>query len=600
MGTYADLVFVGGRVVTVDADFSVAEALAVTGSVISAVGTREDVAPLVGPGTRVVDLEGATLLPGINDSHLHGCAFGTASPPLSVEVGHPAVSSLADVAEAVREAVGRTPDGQWVTGHGWDPGFLAECVADPARQPSRRDLDAVSPDHPVVLYSFSGHATWVNSKALELIGIDRDTVAPPGGAIVVDEAGEPTGLLHEGAQALIQNALPALSRQERADAIRSTLATLARLGVTSYTEPGLGPGGDGIMRGTMGTQTLDVYRELLADGELTARVGVLLLPTGMASTADEFARNLDDLAGVAVGDDPRRLAVHGVKVFADGIVPNKTAWMHEPYVGGGCGSLCVGGDIDDERVAEIRAMVRHAHAAGYQLGVHATGDRAIDTVVDAFAEAAAERPRDDARHYVIHGDFLTPHAMEVLAEHDFGVNMNPTIKWTVADMEEEFVGAGRAAYAWPYRDALDAGVRVASGSDAPVTHPDWRQGVATMVLRESKAAGRVSGPEQRIALAEAIRTYTIDAAWQDFADDWKGSLEPGKVADLCVVGGDLLGADPHAIPELPVVLTVLDGRIVYEAGPGTRSRTGSGEGSGTGLGVGSHTGSHTGSDIPRD
>ncbi|MEU2544086.1 amidohydrolase [Streptomyces roseolus] len=579
MGTYADLVFVGGRVVTVDAEFSVAEALAVTGSVISAVGGREDVAPFIGPGTRVVDLEGATLLPGINDSHLHGCAFGTASPPLSVEVGHPAVSSLADVAEAVREAVGRTPEGQWVTGHGWDTGFLAECLADPSRQPSRGDLDAVSPDHPVVLYSFSGHATWVNSKALELIGIDRDTVAPPGGAIVVDAAGEPTGLLHEGAQALVQNALPPLSRQERTDAVRSTLATLARLGVTSYTEPGLGPGGDGIMRGTLGTRTLDAYRELLADGELTARVGVLLLPTGMTSTAEEFARNLDALDGITVGDDPRRLAILGVKVFADGIVPNKTAWMHEPYVGGGCGSLCVGGDLDDDRVAEIRAMIRHAHAAGYQLGVHATGDRAIDTVADAFAEATAAHPREDARHYVIHGDFLTPHAMKVLAEHDYGVNMNPTIKWTVADMEEEFVGAGRAAYAWPYRDALDAGVRVASGSDAPVTHPDWRQGVATMVLRESKAAGRVSGPEQRIALAEAIRTYTIDAAWQDFADDWKGSLEPGKVADLCVVGGDLLAVDPHAIPELPVVLTVLDGRIVYEATPGARSGTGSGLGS---------------------
>ncbi|MFH9736537.1 amidohydrolase [Streptomyces roseolus] len=592
MGTYADLVFVGGRVVTVDAEFSVAEALAVTGSVISAVGTREDVAPFVGPSTRVVDLEGATLLPGINDSHLHGCAFGTASPPLSVEVGHPAVSSLADVAEAVRRAVGRTPAGQWVTGHGWDTGFLAECLADPSRQPSRGDLDAVSPDHPVVLYSFSGHATWVNSKALELIGIDRDTVAPPGGAIVTDAAGEPTGLLHEGAQALVQNALPPLSRQERTDAIRSTLATLARLGVTSYTEPGLGPGGDGIMRGTLGTQTLDVYRELLADGELTARVGVLLLPTGMASTSEEFARNLDalDAAGETRTDDPRRLTVLGVKVFADGIVPNKTAWMHEPYVGGGCGSLCVGGDLDDERVEEIRAMIRHAHAAGHQLGVHATGDRAIDTVADAFAEATAAHPRQDARHYVIHGDFLTPHAMKVLAAHDYGVNMNPTIKWTVADMEEEFVGAGRAAYAWPYRDALDAGVRVASGSDAPVTHPDWRQGVATMVLRESKAAGRVSGPEQRIALAEAIRTYTIDAAWQDFADDWKGSLEPGKVADLCVVGGDLLAADPRAIPELPVVLTVLDGRIVYEAAPGTRSD----------AGAGSDTGSGPGSGNPRD
>ncbi|MFI8420210.1 amidohydrolase [Streptomyces sp. NPDC085479] len=564
MGTYADLVFVGGRVVTVDAEFSVAEALAVTGAVISAVGTREDVAPLVGPATRVIDLKGATLLPGINDSHLHGCAFGMSSPPLSLDVSHPAVASLADVAEAVREAAGRTPAGQWITGHGWDTGYLAECVADPSRHPSRADLDAVSPDHAVVLYSFSGHATWVNSKALELMGIDRDTVAPPGGAIVKDDAGEPTGLLHEGAQALVQNALPALSRQERTEAIRSTLATLAALGITSYTEPGLGPGGDGIMRGALGAQTLDVYRELHAAGELTARVGVLLLPTGMASTAEEFARNLDDLDGAAPEDDPRRLTVHGVKIFADGIVPNKTAWMHEPYVGGGCGALCVGGDIDDERVAEIRAMIRHAHAAGHQLGVHATGDRAIDTVADAFAEASAAHPRDDARHYVIHGDFLTPHAMKVLAAHDYGVNMNPTIKWTVADMEEDFVGAGRAAYAWPYRDAIDAGVRVASGSDAPVTHPDWRQGVATMVLRESKAAGRVSGPDQRIALAEAIRTYTVEAAWQDFADDWKGTLEPGKVADLCVVDGDLLGADPHAIPEMPVVLTVMDGRIVHD------------------------------------
>ncbi|WP_030752165.1 amidohydrolase [Streptomyces griseus] len=569
MGAYADLVFVGGRVVTVDAEFSVAEALAVTGAVIGAVGTREDVTPLIGPGTRVVDLQGATLLPGINDSHLHGCAYGMASPPLSVEVGHPAVASLADVAEAVREAVGRVPAGQWVTGHGWDTGFLAECVADPSRQPSRADLDAVSPDHPVVLYSFSGHATWVNSKALELIGVDRDTVAPPGGAIVTDATGEPTGLLHEGAQALVQNALPPLSAQERTEAIRSTLASLAALGITSYTEPGLGPGGDGIMRGALGAQTLEVYRRLLADGELTARVGVLLLPTGMTSTAEEFARNLDALDALDVSgeQDPRRLAVHGVKVFADGIVPNKTAWMHEPYVGGGCGSLCVGGEVDDDRVAEIRAMVRHAHAAGHQLGVHATGDRAIDTVADAFAEAAAEHPRDDARHYVIHGDFLSPHAMKVLAIHDFGVNMNPTIKWTVADMEEEFVGAGRAAYAWPYRDALDAGVRVASGSDAPVTHPDWRQGVATMVLRESKAAGRVSGPEQRILLAEAIRTYTIDAAWQDFAEGWKGSLEPGKAADLCVLGGDLLGADPHAIPEMPVLLTVMDGRVVHDSLP---------------------------------
>ncbi|MEU3532060.1 amidohydrolase [Streptomyces murinus] len=559
MNAYADLVFVGGTVVTVDAGFSLASALAVRGGVISAVGERAEVEALVGPGTRVVDLRGGTLLPGINDSHLHGCAFGMATPPMSVDVGHPAVSSLAEVADAVRAAVGRVPGGRWVTGHGWDTGYLAECADDPARLPSRHDLDAVSPDRPVVLYSFSGHATWVNSRALELIGLGRDTVVP---GVVVDGAGEPTGLLHEGAQALVQNALPPLSEQERTDAIRSALGALARLGVTSYTEPGLGPGGEGIMRGALGTGTLDVYRRLLAGGELTARVGVLLLPTGMAGGAEEFARGLGDFDPGST--DPRRLAIHGVKIFGDGIVPNRTAWMHEPYLGGGCGSLCVGGESDAERIAGIGAMIRHAHAAGHQIGVHVTGDRAIDTVADAFAAAQAEHPRADARHYVIHGDFLTAHSMKVLAAHGFGVNMNPTIKWTVADLEEEFVGARRAGYAWPYRDALDAGVRVASGSDAPVTAPDWRQGLATMMLRESKAAGRVSGPEQRIGLAEALRTYTIDAAWQDFADGWKGSLEVGKAADLCVLDGDLLTTDPHDIPGMPVVLTVMDGRIVHD------------------------------------
>ncbi|MEU6123818.1 amidohydrolase family protein [Streptomyces sp. NPDC047123] len=430
-GTYADLVFLGGQVVTVDAEFSAASALAVTGGIITVVGGRGDVAPLVGPGTRVIDLRGATLLPGINDSHLHGCAFGMATPPLSLDVGHPAVTSLAEVAQAVARAVGRIPAGQWITGHGWDPGYLDECVADPSRLPSRRDLDRAGPNHPVVLYSFSGHATWVNSKALELIGligIDRDTVAPPGGAVVVDAAGEPTGLLHEGAQALVQHALPPLSRQERTDAVRSALATLATLGVTSYTEPGLGPGGDGIMRGALGSQTLDVYRQLLADGELTARVGVLLLPTGMAGTAGEFARTLAglDRSGAA---DPRRLAVHGVKIFADGIVPNKTSGVHDPYVGGGCGSLCVGGATDAERTAEIAAMVRHAHSAGYQVGVHVTGDRACDAVADALADAVAAHPRPDARHYLIHGDLLTAHSMKVLAAHGFGASRTCWTRW---------------------------------------------------------------------------------------------------------------------------------------------------------------------------
>ncbi|MFF4223650.1 amidohydrolase [Streptomyces abikoensis] len=559
----ADLVFVNGSVLTVDSRFTVASALAVTGGHISAVGDRDEVMAHAGPATRIVDLGGGTLLPGINDAHLHGCALGLTMPPLSVDVSHPAVRSLTDVAEAVRKAAETAPAGEWITGHGWDAGYLAECVADSSRLPTRHDLDAVSPHHPVLLYSATGHATWVNSAALARAGVDRDTPVPPGGVVVTDAAGEPTGLLQEGAQDLVHGALPVLSPEVRADAIRATLRTLARLGITSYTEPGLGPGGDALMRGALAHSTLDVYRRLLADGELTARVGVLLLPTGMTSTAEDFIRNLSAMDELPSAD-PRRLAVLGVKLFADGIPVNKTAWMHDPYIGGGCGSLCVGGETDDERVAQITEMIRYTHAAGYQAGVHVTGDRAIDTVVDAFAAAAAERPRPDARHYVIHGDFLTARSMRALARHGFGVNMNPTIKWTVADLEEEFVGPQRAGYEWPYRDAIDAGVIVTSGSDAPVTLPDWRQGVSTMMLRESRASGRVSGPDQRIRLAEALRTYTSDAAWQDFAEDWKGTLEVGKVADLCVLSDDLLTADPHDIPAIPVVFTAVGGEIVHD------------------------------------
>ncbi|OII64425.1 amidohydrolase [Streptomyces sp. CC53] len=561
--THPDLVFVNGRVLTVDARFSVASALAVTGGAVSAVGDRREVMAAAGPGTRVVDLAGGTLLPGINDAHLHGCAFGMTRPPLSVDLAAPGVRSIADVAEAVRAAAERTPPGEWVFGHGWDPGVLRECAADPERLPDRYDLDAVSPDRPVLLYAASGHATWVNSAAMAAAGVPR---GPGGGAVpglVADARGVPTGLFQEGAQELVHRALPPLSARVRAEALRAALRTLARLGVTSFTEPGLGPGGDALMRGALAADTLDVYGRLLADGELTARVGVLWLPAGMAGTVEEFVRGLDAVAGFR-SPDPRRLAVHGVKVFADGIPLNRTSWMHEEYVGGGFGCLCVGGDSDEERSAAVAEMVRHGHEAGHQLGVHVTGDRAIDTVVDAFAAAAERHPRPDPRHYAIHGDFLTARSMRTLARHGFGVNMNPTIKWAVADVEEHFVGPERAAYEWPYRDALDAGVRVTSGSDAPVTFPDWRQGVSTMMLRESRGSGRVSGADQCISLREALRTYTADAAWQDFAEGWKGSLEVGKAADLCVVGGDLLSADPHDIPGMPVVFTAVGGEVVHD------------------------------------
>ncbi|WP_448616537.1 amidohydrolase [Modestobacter sp. URMC 112] len=558
----AELVFTGGKVFTVDESFSIAESLAVSGGTIAAVGTDEAVASWIGPGTEVVDLDGRSLLPGINDSHLHAIAFGLDTPPMSLDLSYPTVTSIADIRDSVREAVAAAQPGEWIVGTGWDDGYLDECRAEPGRLPHRADIDDVSPANPVFLQDYSRHTTWVNSHALALSGVDETTPVPPGGVVDKDEDGALTGIVREGAQSLVQNALPRLTRERREQAIRSAVTTLQRLGITSITDPALGPGGEALAGGAMGSEGLEVYAELAARGELGVRVGALLLPTGMSGSAAEFREALPGIE-VPPSPDPRRFTVLGVKVFADGIPPSGTAWMHDEYVDGGHGSLCVSGSTDDERVTELTGMIMAGHAAGHQVGVHVTGDRAIDAVVDAMVAAQEAHPREDPRHYLIHGDLVSESTMARMAAHGIGVNMNPTIKWTIADLEVGVIGPDRAAYEWPYRAALAAGVTVMSSSDAPVTSPDWRQGLATMILREGKASGAVSGPDQRIGLEDALRTYTRNPAWQDFAEDWKGTLEVGKVADLCVLDADLQTIDPHDMPTMRVVMTVLDGRVVH-------------------------------------
>ncbi|WP_416974170.1 amidohydrolase [Streptomyces sp. 4F14] len=561
--TAPSLILTGGQVLTVDRAFSVAEGVAVRGRDIVAVGSDAEMRALAGPRTRVVELNGRTVLPGINDSHLHGAAYGMTKPPFALDVGHPAVGSIAAIAALVGGAACAVPPGQWIVGLGWDPGCLKECLADPRRFPHRRDLDAVAPEHPVCLTDFSSHTVWLNTAALRRCGIDADTVPPPGGVIDTGSDGEPTGILREAAQQLALAALPSPTIAQRRHAIQTVIRELHSRGITSYTEPGLGPGGTETFYGGLSTDNLTAYTELAAEGLLHARVNVLLLPAAMGGSAEELRRGLGE-STLPGSTDPRRLRVIGVKIFADGIPPNRTSWMNEPYPGGGHGSLCVHGDTPALQVEELREMIGIAHEAGFQLGVHVTGDRGIDTVVDALIAANATAPRPDARHYVIHGTFAGPGSLAKLAAHGYGINMNPTIMWTTADTMDAMVGPGPSARQWPVRSAVEAGVRLCASSDAPVTEPDWRQGVAHMMLRESRGGGRVCGAEQRVPLVEALRAYTATAAWQDFADDWKGTIEPGKVADLCVLDRPLLSADPHDIPDAQVDLTVFDGEVIHE------------------------------------
>ena len=556
MSDKADLVVVGARVHGAPD----AQAVAIRGTRIAAVCTAAEIRAVAGTPAEVLELPGATLLPGMNDAHIHLGQWGASRPPLALDVSPREVTSIADVAELVRRAAATQPPGTWIRGYGWDLGFLAECVADPRRRLRRADLDAASPDHPVVLSDFSLHAIWVNSKALEIAGVTASTPTPTGGDITRDEHGEPEGILSEfAAMGLVLAHVPELTREERRTAIAAATAELHKLGTTSITDPALGPGGGGML----GTETLRAYEDMAREGELGLRVSALLLfgDDGVV-TIDHMREGLATFEVDAPAGS--RLRVGGIKIFADGIPPLHTAWLGRPYADTPSrGSLVIPGDDDAARVAELHELVRLAHEAGHQVGIHATGDAAIDATVDAFAAAVQRHPREDTRHYVIHADLTYEASLRTMGRHAFGASSQPSIKTAAAHLSALLLGEERASYQWPYRSMLDAGVPLVFSSDAPVVWPDWRQGVAAAVLRTSAADGNVYGPEERITVEEAIAAYTTGGAWQDFAETEKGTIEVGKVADLCVLGGDPFTEDPAGIPEMPILATVLDGTPVF-------------------------------------
>lgn len=551
----ADLVLHNGQVLLMDRGFRIVSALAIKAGRIVHAGPGPSVRRLIGRRTHVVNLRGRTVLPGINDSHLHGLRTGLALPPYTVDVGEPAVRSIADAVAAVAEAVAQAGAGAWIRGKGWDENAFAE-----GRPPTREDLDPVSPGHPVVLLDWSNHVLWVNSKALERAGVDRDTPDPSGGVIVRDSTGEPTGLLRETAMDLVNRHVPPYTDKEQADAIDTAAALLLSHGITSFTEPGIGAAAQRI------------YADKARRGALGIRVTALLSrPDDTYPTSAGHVREILEGYRPPEDVDPRRFAITGVKLRADGVpIASRTAWMREPYIGGGRGGLVTDGETDREKADELAAMIGLVHRAGMQVGTHATGDAAIDAVAAGYARALRRPSRTHPRHYAIHGDFTWPETLRVLAKHGCGVSLNPNIKHLIADSQPGIVGPKRAAYQVPYRSALRAGVTVTSASDAPNVAPDWRQGLETMLLREG-GSGEVSGPGEIIGVREALHTYTTAGAWQDHAERWKGALTRGMAADLCVLDGTLFDArgrlthDAHDITDVPVALTVVGGEIAYDA-----------------------------------
>ncbi|MFF9349328.1 amidohydrolase [Streptomyces sp. NPDC014734] len=352
---------------------------------------------------------------------------------------------------------------------------------------------------------------------------------------------------------------PLLDDARRRRAILRAGDLLASLGITSYTEPGLGPGEDRGPTGAFGTSVVRQYRALAAEGLLRARVTVLGL-YGELDGPSDLEHFLDGLvADDGTTSDPRWLRFAGVKIFADGIPPMKSAYTHHCYADGVRPALLVAGADDAEREENLARMILAAHRLGRQVGVHATGDRSIDVMLDAVERARQEHDVD-LGHYVIHGDLVTGPQLRRMAALGVGLDTQPEIAVRTHSLVDAALGRGTAAAAWPLRAALDAGVPLCLTSDAPVLSPDWRRQIAAA----DEWMGPAADPRER--MERLLRCYTVEPARQDHASSWKGTLAPGMAADLCVLAADPLSVAPAELPDVEVDLTVVDGRIVHDRG----------------------------------
>lgn len=344
--------------------------------------------------------------------------------------------------------------------------------------------------------------------------------------------------------------------EERKQAILKAWSVMASLGITSYTEPGIGPGEDDGETGCFGTPILETYLELAGTAAQTARVTLLRL-FGILDGPSDFASMRRSIDVEVRAADPNWLAIPGVKIFADGIPPMRNAWLRDPYPGGGHGGLMTGSGDDAERLADFTAMVELAHARRLQVAVHATGDRTIEEFI-----AIVERlgGADGLRHYVIHGDLVTPEQLARMKQAGMGLALQPLIADLTRDWMAQAVGPATAARAWPLHLMLAKGMRVVLSSDAPVTSPDWRRSIAS-AASQLEAQGVAVGGE---ILTELLRMYTAIPADQDGALDWKGTIEVGKVADLCVLDRDPYTTGARNFSDIEVDLTIVDGRTVFD------------------------------------
>ncbi len=534
-GQSPDMIFVNGDIYT-QTNPARAQAIAVRDGHVAAVGSNDDIRKLKGPHTQVVDLGGHFVMPGFNDAHVHLEEAGLEA--LSVDLR--GTASLDEMEHLIWSACKAAPPGEWVVGGGWDQTKWTD-----QRLPSRQDLDIYTFGHPAVLSRVDGHIAVANTAALKIGGVTGQTTAPEGGKIDHDANGEPTGILRETARDLVESKIPPPSPVRRRRAAELALADAARWGITSAQD-------------NSSWDIFLIYEDLEREGKLTLRISEWLAfddPVSLLQTHRAHHPATDPMLHTAM-----------LKGFMDGSLGSRTAALLAPYSDDPGNS-----GLARYEQAKLNRMAIERAAAGFQIGFHAIGDRAVQMALDAFAAAeAAARENNQSRDFrfrIEHDQVITPDQFAQYRKLGVIASMQPNHLLTDMNWAMERIGPERAKTSYPWKEFLDSGVPLAFGTDYPVEPITPFRGIYAAVSRQNEAGTKTYFPEQKLTIEQALAAYTTGSAYAQFAEKEKGTLAPGMLADFVVLDRDLTKVAPPEILKTRVLRTVVGGKTVYEASP---------------------------------
>jgi predicted amidohydrolase YtcJ len=530
----ATLIITNATIYTVDKQLPKANALATIGDHIVAVGSSAEIDLWRGPQTKVIDVDGKLVLPGFNDSHVHFISGGAQLDQVNLNDA----ANPQEFARRIGARASKTAKGEWILGGDWD-----ETKWPTSQLPTKELVDAVTSAIPIFVNRYDGHQSLANSVAMKLAGVNAKTKDVPGGLIVRDAGGNPTGIFKDAAQDLINKAIPPMSHERRMRAARRAVEHAASLGVTSVQH--------------MNPDFADVavYSELAEQGELTTRIYAVPMETNW----EEQAR-----IGIRRSWGSSYLRLGAVKGYADGSLGSATAYMFEPFADEPGNRGLLSNEMHPPSGMGERLM--KADAAGLQLRVHAIGDRAIAMILDIFSDIEKEHGYHDQRFAIEHAQHMAEKDFERFARLHVIASMQPYHAIDDGRWAEKRLGDRRARYSYAWRSFLDHGVTLAFGTDWPVAPLNPVLGLYAAITRATLDAKNPNGwiPEEKITLPEAVEAYTMGSAFAEFQEKEKGSITPGKLADIVILSDNIFDLKPEAIRNVKVETTIVGGKVVYD------------------------------------